>query len=557
MKVESVNAVSLSTHARLDSRYFLAPGIKAAELVKQAKERGIPTVPLGGEKGIAKIWKPSGFRKVEASPREDKIGYLRPYDVFEYLPRAADFVSVKRAGRTEAARLRRGMLVQTCSGRNLGPAVFVDDYLAQFVIGSDMIRIVIDDPDLRAYALGYLQSDTGQQLLTQGKTGSVIDHLSIDHVAGIEIPLFEHDVRAAITQKMSEAIRLREEARLTLDAAVTQYQQSLPKAKRTKPEKKGWTVRANQLARRLDAASHDPFVASVRKRLASQGGSTVGDLATVLKPSGRPRSIDVDKDHGRPVLSGAQLLQVRPINLGYMPLRVYKTPEDYVVRKGWIAYQADGRAEDALGEPVVVTSDRDGWLASEHVGRIIKKSGVDGGWLYLAVRSWPAQVQIKSLACGSLVDKSYPWDMESVILPPRDSVDGQSVQGAWEKFALAQRAEDEAKFLIEQSLRGGDSDPLHQKVKELADTWRRNTRHLSSIERKVSHPAYQTIIALGRPAVPFVLQELKEHGGHWFSALHFMTGVEPTKEGDNVEDSRTAWLAWGRRNGLLPPDEQV
>jgi hypothetical protein len=564
MRVETVSAVSLATHARLDSRYFLAPGIKAAERVARAKARGVPCVPLGGPKGIARIWQPTRFTKTEAAPREDQIGYLRPYDVFEYLPQAADYVSLTRSGDIERCKLTRGMIVQTCSGRNLGPAAFVDDYLSKFVIGSDMIRLEIDDHDLRCYVLAYLQSETGQQLLTQGKTGSVIDHLSKGHIASVEIPLFDRDARAAITHSMSEAIRLREEARTTLDSALTEYEKSLPKPKRTKPEKEGWTVRAKQLTRRLDAASHDPLVASVRKRLASQGGSPVADLATVLKPSGRPKSIDVDKDHGHPVLSGAQLLQARPINLGYMPLRVYKTPEDYVVRKGWIAYQADGRAEDALGVPVVVTSDRDGWLASEHVGRIVNKSGVDGGWLYLAVRSWAAQIQIKSLACGSLVDKSYPWDMETVVLPPHDSVDGNAITEAWEKFALAQSSEDHALALVEQSLSGGGSDydfspklskppsPLELEFRKLVDKWRKDTQHTSSIKRMVEHPSYKRIIETGRDALPLIFRELNAHRDHWLVALNVITGEDAAPEGATFDQAVDAWLAWGREKGYLP-----
>jgi hypothetical protein len=563
MKVETVSAVSLSTHARLDSRYFLAPGIKALERVERAKQRGIPCVPLGGKNGIARIWKPSGFRKVEASPRESKIGYLRPYDVFEYLPRAADFVSVKRAGKTEAARLKRGMLVQTCSGRNLGPAVFVDDYLAKFVIGSDMIRIEIDDPDLRAYALGYLQSDTGQQLLTQGKTGSVIDHLSIDHVAGVEIPLFDHDVRTAITQKMSEAIRLREEARLTLDEALTLYEESLPKAKRAKPEKEGWTIRAKELTDRLDAASYDPFVANVKKKMTANGGATVASVAKVLKPGGRPKTIYVEPEYGNPVLSGTQLLQIRPIHLSYMPARAYKNPSAYVVRKGMIAYQADGRAEDALGVPVMITSDRDGWFASGHVGRLVSNPGVDPGWLYLACRSWQSQIQLKSLASGSVVDSTFPWDMASVRLPPRDSVDGKSIQDAWEKFARAQRAEDEAKSLVEQSLSGSEYDfapklsaapsPLELEFRELVKKWRKDTQHTSSVKRMVGHPAYKRIIEIGADALPLVFRELNAHRDHWLVALNVITGEDPAPEAATFPEAVDAWLAWGREKGYLPP----
>lgn len=562
MKVETVSAVSLVRHARLDSRYFLAPGIKAAERVARAKARGVPCVPLGGKDGIARIWQPTRFSKAEASAREDQIGYLRPYDVFEYLPRAADFVSVKRSGDIERCKLKRGMLVQSCSGRNLGPAVFVDHYLAKFAIGSDMIRIEIDDHDLRCYVLAYLQSETGQQLLTQGKTGSVIDHLSRAHVASVEIPLFDHDVRAAIVHKMSESLRLREEARLTLDAALSQYEQSLPKVKRARSEKEGWTIRAKEVTGRLDAASYDPFVVNVRRQLAAQGGVQVASVATVAKPGGRYKTVYVDAAHGRPVLSGTQLLQVRPINLSYMQPRAFKNPTVYEVRKGWLAYQADGRAEDALGLPVMITSDRDGWLASGHVGRLIGKADVDTGWLYLAVRNWAAQIQLKSLASGSVVDSTFPSDMESVILPPRDNVDGKAIQGAWEKFALARRAEDEALSLVEQCLRDTSdydfsprlSSPpsaLELEFRNLVDNWRKDTQHTSSLKKMIEHQSYKRIIEMGHDVLPLLFRELNAHRDHWLVALNKITNEDPARPNGTFSEAVEDWLGWGRKRGFL------
>jgi hypothetical protein len=560
MKVGTISATSLTTHARLDSRYFLSPGIKAAERLARAKVGGVSCVPLGGESGVARIWQPNRFGKVEASPGEDRIGYLRPYDVFEYLPRAADFVSLRRSGEIEQCKLTRGMLVQSCSGRNLGPAVFVDKYLARFVIGSDMIRIEINDPDMRSYVLAYLQSETGQQLLTQGKTGSVIDHLSKSHIARLEIPLFGNEVRASIVRNMSEAIRLREEARLTLDAALARYEQSLPDVTRVTPEKEGWTIRAKELTGRLDAANYDPLVSNTRKKLLEKGGTRVATLATVLKPGGRYKTLYVDPVHGHPVLSGTQLLQVRPIHLGYMPLVAFKNPTAYEVRKGWLAYQADGRAEDALGLPVMVTSDRDGWLASGHVGRLIAKAGVDPGWLYLAVRNWAAQIQLKALASGSVVDSTFPSDMESVILPPRDSEDGRAIQEAWEKFATAQRSEDEALSLIERSLDAtyehGSSlrlseatDALASQFQASVDTWRKDTQHISSIKKMIEHPSYKRIIEMGHDVLPLLFRELNAHRDHWLVALNAITGEDPVPPRSTFEDAVEAWLAWGRKKG--------
>jgi len=94
-------------------------------------------------------------------------------------------------------------------------------------------------------------------------------------------------------------------------------------------------------------------------------------------------------------------------------------------------------------------------------------------------------------------------------------------------------------------------ESLQDVVESLAKEWREETGHLSSIERKAMHPAYQRIIALGRPAVPFVLKELDKHGGHWFWALGFMTGENPLKNGDTVEQAAAGWIGWGKRNGYL------
>ncbi len=53
-----------------------------------------------------------------------------------------------------------------------------------------MLRLNIDDEADRLYALTFLSTPTGQALLTRSKTGNVIDHLSADDLAAIEVPFF-------------------------------------------------------------------------------------------------------------------------------------------------------------------------------------------------------------------------------------------------------------------------------------------------------------------------------------------------------------------------------
>ena len=124
----------------------------------------------------------------------------------------------------------------------------------------------------------------------------------------------------------------------------------------------------------------------------------------------------------------------------------------YRLRPGWIAYQADGRSEEALGEPVMITSSRADWLASGHVGRLVANDPADAGRLYLAFQTPHAQLQLKALASGSVVDATFPADVEAVVLPPLPASGGPEVERCWEKFSAAEVIEDGVYETIEAAL---------------------------------------------------------------------------------------------------------
>lgn len=451
MRTEILQASELLKSGRLDSAYYLSTGRRTVAALDVARQQGLIFRRLGQPGGIGKVWQPNRFKRIYAAAREEKLPYLRPYDIFEFLPTPADFLSLKRSENIDSYRLRRGMLLQSCSGRNLGPAVFVDSYLSQFVLSHDVLRIEIGDESLLYYVLSFLKSSLGQALLRQQKTGSVIDHISVEHVIGLDVPVLGADDFEAVSKAMRQACDLKEHVRLTLQETQTRYEERLPKVKYENAV--GWTVHSHKLTSRLDAASYDPTVASVRDSLLQKGGKTVREVATVVKPPGRYKTTYVSAEHGTPILSGTQLLQHTPINLQYLAARALKNRTDYEVHSGWLAYQADGRAEETLGLPVLVSPDRDGWLASGHVGRIIAKSTINPGWLCSALRTPHCQMQIKSLASGSVVDSTFPSDMESVVLPPcTQDIDWDEVVESWRDFAHVNELENEAIRLLERRL---------------------------------------------------------------------------------------------------------
>ena len=103
----------------------------------------------------------------------------------------------------------------------------------------------------------------------------------------------------------------------------------------------------------------------------------------------------------------------------------------------------------------MVTRDRHGWMASGHVGRVVARPGVDPGWLYLALGSSHARVQIKSKASGSVVDGTYEDDMEAILLPPTSS--HPEVTELWDSLAEASEKEHRAISLIDDTFSAVDS----------------------------------------------------------------------------------------------------
>ena len=98
-----------------------------------------------------------------------------------------------------------------------------------------------------------------------------------------------------------------------------------------------------------------------------------------------------------------------------------------------------------------------------------------------------------------------------------------------------------------------ENDSFSRELLDLADRWTRETAALSSITEKATHPAYQQIIGIGPRAVPFLLRQLRDGGGHWFWALKSITRQDPVPADarGNMQAMAKAWLDWGRKRALI------
>ena len=58
---------------------------------------------------------------------------------------------------------------------------------------------------------------------------------------------------------------------------------------------------------------------------------------------------------------------------------------------------------------------------------------------------------------------------------------------------------------------------------------------------------------MGEAAIPLILERMQTQGGHWFHALHEITGARPVppESRGRIKEMTQAWLEWGELNGYV------
>lgn len=159
--------------------------------------------------------------------------------------------------------------------------------------------------------------------------------------------------------------------------------------------------------------------------------------------------------------------------------------------------------------------------------------GISADWT-LASNACPACAVGRDLGVHQLYQETYGGLDVSSVSPACQAL---SVSTIWKR-----------RFHIR-----NEAKSLEERFREHATRWRKQTDGFSLARKKANHPDYQAIIDLKWEAVPLVLKELRDRGGHWFWALSAMTGDNPIprEAAGNVSEMRECWLRWGRDRKLI------
>lgn len=434
LDIRTVQCSNLERPAfRLDAAFYRTD---FAEAGMRAANSGFPVRKVSA---MADAFVPGRVRLVTVPNPSAGAPYLRAHDAFEIRPSSERHVARARTRNYQDLLLKKGTILTPSSGRNLGPVAYVGEYLSKFAM-TDIMRIVPKSEADGFYLLAYLMTPTAQALIRRGRSGTTVDHLSPEEVLNIDVPWITDDkLRESIIADSRRAEEMLDEGRRGLDAAIQKLHEEAGLAMAPSESKylsrdcgDAFSLSSSALGLRLDAASHDPTVKLCSKMVKEKGGVELGQVARPVM-LGRYVRYYVDAPHGRPILSGRQIMQVRPVNLRRISDRSFKDPQKFMLKAGTTIFTCDGRSEEALGEAGYVMDVWNGWMASNHVMRLEALPGTGHGFLYLAISSQWTQRQLKARASGSVVDALEPEEVTKVIIPyleqtQRDALNEEAVR---------------------------------------------------------------------------------------------------------------------------------
>jgi len=455
---------------RLDGGYYSQEAVAAQLLVNDCGFRNQELRKL-----VSDLFILGRFKRIYATDKTTGWEYLSASEALSFRPSSDEWLAKDQAPK-EAQRhfAKQGWLLISASG-SVGRLTLATERLEKFFLTHDLIRVVpsINVPIGYLYAL--LSTGIGQALIVKDQYGAAIKHLEPHHVAGVPIPLIPDNEQNLIHEAITKAFSLRDESNELLDKAdeLLHTELGLPKfdeslvpyltapqhntlAEPNLPHPKAFSIKASDLEERFDGSYHVPTAKLAIEKIKSgkYKPTQLSKFLTDIFLPNRFKRIYVNKEFGVPFLQGSHLPMMRPYDLKYVSKRANeKNIEQCLIHEGNILLTRSG----TIGRIGLVSSRLDGWVASEHLLRLITNTAVaHPGYLAAFLLTPYGQHQIIAKTYGGVVDEITADDTSQVWItdapkPIQEKI-GKLVVEAFEKKDEARAIEEAAIKQLEHRL---------------------------------------------------------------------------------------------------------
>ena len=435
---------------RLDAEAYLSDGFRVRSEIRRLQ---LHSRLLGD---LAKIWQPSRLKAIRVGP-EHGVPFIAATQAFDIWPTPRKWLAPSKTSRLADHYVPPDCILVTRSG-TVGNTIITYSAHAGFAISDDLLRVEIDEPELRSYVYAFLRTWFGRAMMRGFHYGNVIKHLEVAHLEQVPVPMLDrlldktHEQVSSVSASRDEAYRLDMSSR----AKFAEAMQDRPDV----ASEEGFAVPTSQLfggRRRLEANAHNPgsrFVSQLYERNA-ESIMALGTIARVYLPNRFKR---IYGETGTTYLDSEPIFKINPEITKFLTPATDVRFEEYLVRRGWLLMACSGQTYGLNGQAIIANEWHEGKVVTQHIIRIVPRTEeIRPGYLQ-TVLSHPilGQPLVVSRAYGTSVPELAPEDIRQLPIPrlePR--VENEIADAAEQANELRRKAderENEAVFKLEEEM---------------------------------------------------------------------------------------------------------
>lgn len=420
----SVSAKRIANNEhRLDASAYNMKAMNALAAVAHSSNGCSMMVSL-----IKKAYVGSRFKRVYTENPDD-IPFFLPSDIESVYPKASKHISSKTNTDIDSLRVKRDMLLMSCSG-TIGKTSLVGTKLDNQVFSHDLLRIIFKNEYDLGYVYSFLNTEVGLTILQSNNYGAVIDHIEPEHLRNIPIPDAPTELRKKIHKLVTESYALRDQSNELMDKAQAMLYEELhlPPLSDIEPKQyaadagfNNYSVKTSDLHGRLDASYHLPVVVEITNIIARNAKEVtiVGDkrISKEIFVGNRFKRVYVNKGQGIVYLNGKSINQLNPngCNKKYLSFTQHEQQikRQLTIKANTILVTCSG----TLGKVVLVPNHWDGWAGTHDLIRIIPADKSVTGYIFCFLNSAIGKTLILRNSYGAVVDHIEPEHLATVPIP--------------------------------------------------------------------------------------------------------------------------------------------
>lgn len=447
--------------SRLTGGYHLSEDQVAVNRLHRIRKQCSPLQELMSDRGL---FRGPIFTRVYAAGPSYGEPYVSASDLLEAHVRPASYLSPSLGGLLDELRLKEGMVLVTCSGMNLGSAIWTRSDMAGLVATHDLIRVCPDRRSIPAgYLYAYLSSRYGHAWIRKQIYGGNIKHIEPSHLERMPVPRLAKAVEGRAHDLIVTSGQAMSDFNSAVHSATNSFFTAVGLTDITFEE---WHQSGRDLAFSIQfpkqdsirALNYNPRYQKLLTKLRSVAWLPLGQIVVpgTLQRGKRFARVDAEGVHAIKLIGQKHLFWMRPLG---REIARWALPDDVLAQPGTTLVAAQG----TLGETELYCRGEFIWgdgtrhAYSEHLLRVVAdERRMRSGCLFAFLRSEAAFRLLRSISAGSKQQEQHRVLREELPIPlpsrTKQNEIHNTVVKAYEARHAAVRLEDEAIALVERAI---------------------------------------------------------------------------------------------------------